>query len=223
MASVTRVARRERPDKRVQVEQALLEATERLLGKGCSFTEISVEQLATEAGIARSTFYVYFPDKGALVRSLADRVTLELVEACARWWGVADQAIWDDLYDAMAGVLDVYDRHRAVFSALVETSIYDPAVAALFQEMLKEVVADSRRGYERIKAAGKLNENVTRETAEALSLMVERTCYQLGRNAGPSRRNALAHALAHIVWSTVYAPKVARRRRDNGSTKAAKA
>jgi AcrR family transcriptional regulator len=213
VASVTRVARRERPDKRSQVEQALLEATERLLDRGASFTELSVEQLANEAGIARSTFYVYFVDKGELVRSLATRVTREMASACAKWWVVADQAIWDDLCDAMADALDVYEHHRAAFSALVETSAYDPAVAALFHDMLKEVINDSRKGYDRIKAAGKLNENVTRETSEALSLMVERTCYQLGRHADAARRKALAQALAHIVWSTVYAPSVPRTRR----------
>jgi AcrR family transcriptional regulator len=213
--SVTRVARRERPDKKSQVEQALLEATERLLDKGCSFTELSVEQLATEAGIARSTFYVYFPDKGALVRSLAVRVTEEMVAVFAKWWVVADQAIWDDLLDAMTAALDVFEHHRAVFSALVETSAYDPSVAALAQEMLKSVITDSRRGHDRIKAAGKLNQQVTRETSEALSLMVETVCYRLGRGASPARRKALAQAMAHVVWSTMYAPDIPRKRRDD--------
>ena len=214
MASVTRVARRERPDKKSQVEQALLEANERLLDKGCSFTELSVEQLANEAGIARSTFYVYFVDKGALVRNLAVRVTQEMVAVFAKWWVVADQAVWDDLLDAMTSALEVFEKHRAVFSALVETSAYDPSVAALAQEMLKDVINDSRRGYDRIKAAGKLNQNVTRETSEALSLMVETTSYRLGRGANPSRRKALAQAMAHIVWSTVYSPDIPRKRRD---------
>ena len=40
---------------------------ERLLAEGSVFSEMSVEQLITEADIARSTFYVYFEDKGALM------------------------------------------------------------------------------------------------------------------------------------------------------------
>jgi AcrR family transcriptional regulator len=212
--SVTRVARRKQPDKRNRVEQALLEATERLIDGGCSFTELSVEQLATEAGIARSTFYVYFVDKSELVRRLADRVIGDMVAAFAPWWAVAGQAVWDDLYDAMRAMLDVYDRHRAVLAALIETAAYDAAAAALADDMLQRVVDESRRGYDRIKSAGKLNPGVSRETAEVLSLMVEHTCRRLGRQASSQRRKALAEALTHVAWSSLYDPSVPQRRRS---------
>jgi AcrR family transcriptional regulator len=52
----------------------LLEAMERLLSQGQSFSALTVETLASEAGIARATFYLRFKDKSALVASLlADR------------------------------------------------------------------------------------------------------------------------------------------------------
>ena len=125
VASITRASRAQRVDKQLQVERALLRATEQLLDSGLSFTELSVEQLSRQAGIARSTFYIYFADKGALVQRLAARVTEELMAACNGWWRIADTARPEDLADAMLDVLDVYDRHRSVMRALVETSSYD--------------------------------------------------------------------------------------------------
>jgi AcrR family transcriptional regulator len=206
VASITRASRAQRVDKQLQVERALLRATEQLLDSGLSFTELSVEQLSRQAGIARSTFYIYFADKGALVQRLAARVTEELMEACNGWWRIADTARQDDLGDAMLDVLDVYDRHRSVMRALVETSSYDADSEKAFKELLGGVLKGSRVAHDRILDAGRLREGVAREVAEALTLMVDAVCYQLGRGATPQRRRALAQALAHVVWHTMYEP-----------------
>ena len=54
-------------------------ATERLLSDGTPYTELSIQQLCSEAGIARSTFYVYFRDKPDLVARLAEETVAELL------------------------------------------------------------------------------------------------------------------------------------------------
>nr|WP_240954332.1 TetR/AcrR family transcriptional regulator [Solimonas marina] len=186
------------------------------MDSGLSFTEVSVEQLARQAGIARSTFYIYFADKGALVHRLATRITEELMQACDGWWRIADTAKQQDLADAMLDVLDVYDRHRSVMRALVETSAYDSSAEAAFKELLGGVLKGSRVAYNRIHDAGRLREGVAKEVAEALTLMVDATCYQLGRGATPQRRRALAQALAHVVWHAMYEPERVRRRNAAG-------
>ena len=61
------------------IEDRLLGATERLIEQGFSFATLTVEQLATEAGIARATFYLHFSDKSELVAKLMVRVTQEVV------------------------------------------------------------------------------------------------------------------------------------------------
>src|SRR5919204_2762028 len=92
MPSVTRAANASRPQRgqrRGQIEQRLLEATERLMAQGSTFTELSVDRLATEAGMSRRTFYVYFRDKGDLLRQLTRQVFVEQQEAAQQWWDVA--------------------------------------------------------------------------------------------------------------------------------------
>ncbi|MGA3253246.1 MAG: TetR family transcriptional regulator, partial [Mycobacterium sp.] len=60
MPSVTRKPQANREQRREQLERRLLDATERLMSEGASFTEISVDRLSTEAGISRASFYIYF-------------------------------------------------------------------------------------------------------------------------------------------------------------------
>ena len=92
-ASVTRkpqAARtQDRQQRREQMERRLLEATERLMRNGASFTELSVDRLSTEAGISRASFYIYFEDKGHLLRRLAGQVFADLAESADRWRSVA--------------------------------------------------------------------------------------------------------------------------------------
>ena len=61
-------------------KRRLLDATERLMRDGASFTELSVDRLATEAGISRASFYIYFEDKGHLLRRLASQVFDDLAD-----------------------------------------------------------------------------------------------------------------------------------------------
>ena len=93
MPSVTRKpqGRQGRQQRREHMESRLLDATERLMGEGASFTELSVDRLAGEAGISRASFYIYFEDKGHLLRRLAAAVFGDLAAAGERWWGVADR------------------------------------------------------------------------------------------------------------------------------------
>ena len=81
MPSITRKPQANRQERRDQIERRLLDATERLMNDGASFTELSVDRLATEAGISRASFYIYFEDKGYLLRRLATQVFDDLIRA----------------------------------------------------------------------------------------------------------------------------------------------
>ena len=67
--------------RRDEIEARLLAAADKLLGEGESYTEISVERLASEADLSRSTFYVYFEDKGDLLRSWLAQILAQVRDA----------------------------------------------------------------------------------------------------------------------------------------------
>src|SRR5271163_1010147 len=106
MPSVTRKPQANREQRREQLERRLLDATERLMSEGASFTEISVDRLSTEAGISRASFYIYFEDKGHLLRRLAGQVFGDLATGAERWWSVAWRHNPADVRAAMAGIIE---------------------------------------------------------------------------------------------------------------------
>src|SRR6201991_5144504 len=120
MPSVTRKPQARRRERREQIERRLLDATDRLMADGTSFTELSVDRLATEAGISRASFYIYFEDKGDLLRRLTTQVFEDLASSGEKWWSVADR---HDPADALAAITDIvagYRRHQALLVALNE-------------------------------------------------------------------------------------------------------
>jgi AcrR family transcriptional regulator len=205
MPSVTRKATANRTQRRAEIEQQLLTATERLMGGGLAFTELSVDRLATEAGISRATFYVYFEDKGQLLRELARQVFGELSEGAHQWWDTADRHDPADATHAMASIIATYRQHKTLVTAVIEMAAYDQDVAEFYQQMLDDIIGNTETVIERGKADGLIRPSLpTRETASGLTWLVERTVHQTARFTEPEQDAVLARALSEIIWSTLY-------------------
>jgi AcrR family transcriptional regulator len=204
MASVTRVSRPSRQDRRDAMERRVLEAAEQLVREGMSFTELSVERLAAEVGISRSTFYVHFEDKSDLVRRLTRTVLAELEAVSRSWWSTAEDADPGRLRDALSAIIDVYRRRGAAFTTVVETAAYDPAVAEDLRTLMSGIIDATREAIERGQAAGVMRAVEPAETAAVLTWMVERAGYQLVRGADPANDPKIVAVLTDIVWSTLY-------------------
>lgn len=187
------------------MERRLLEATERLMRDGTSFTELSVDRLATEAGISRASFYIYFQDKGDLLRQLAGQVLSDLTSSGERWWDVAWRHNPDDARAAMAGIIASFRRHQPVLVALNEVSGYDPATAQAYRDLLDDIIGRLTRVIEEGQADGSIRPQLhAATTASALTWMVERACHQ-NLPARPAEYDPeLAVTLTEIVWGSLY-------------------
>ncbi|CAJ1495979.1 TetR/AcrR family transcriptional regulator [[Mycobacterium] kokjensenii] len=205
MASVTRKPQASRQERREQIERRLLDATERLMNAGASFTELSVDRLATEAGISRASFYIYFEDKGHLLRRLAGQVFGDLTSSAERWWGVAWRHDPADIRDAMAAIVADYRRHQPLLIALSEMAGYDPQVGSTYRELLTGIADGMTRMIEAGQADGSIRRTLpAAATASALTWMVERTCQQNLPTKGADYDAELAATLAEITWSALY-------------------
>jgi TetR/AcrR family transcriptional regulator, ethionamide resistance regulator len=203
--SVTRKPQAKRQERREQIERQLLDATDRLMAAGASFTELSVDRLATEAGISRAGFYIYFEDKGHLLRRLTGQVFADLEGAAERWWSVAQRRDSADVLAAMTGIIASYRRHQPLLVALNEMAAYDPQVGATYRELLTGISARLAAVIEAGQADGYVRRELQAATAgSTLTWMVERICQQNLPGRPQSYDAELADTLTQIVWGALY-------------------
>ncbi|NVN48430.1 Transcriptional regulator, AcrR family [Mycolicibacterium hippocampi] len=181
------------------------------MGEGASFTELSVDRLATEAGISRASFYIYFEDKGDLLRRLATQVFDDLTRGAQRWWSVSDRRDPADVHAAMSGIIAIYRQHQPVLVALNEMAAYDAAVGDTYRELLAGVIESFTAVVAGGQAAGTIRSQLPPETtASALVWMVERTCHQ-NLPVKPATFDAeLADVLTEIAWGALYLTPIPR-------------
>jgi AcrR family transcriptional regulator len=205
MPSVTRKPQATRQERRAEIERSLLVATDRLMGEGASFTELSVDRLATEAGISRASFYIYFEDKGHLLRRLAVGVFDDLADPAQRWWNVAARRDPADVRAAMTGIVAGYRRHQPLLVALNEMAAYDPQVSATYREILTDIAARLSRVISDGQADGSVRPGLNAAaTASSLTWMVERSCHQTLPFTDPDHDAVLAETLTQIVVAALY-------------------
>ncbi|MTD46512.1 TetR family transcriptional regulator [Conexibacter sp. W3-3-2] len=205
MPSVTRNPSKRRSARRAAVVAGLLEVVEELLDAGELYTDISVERLITAAGISRSTFYVYFEDKGALLLALAEDVVAKLVDTASGWWELPPDATRQDVEQALRQIMEVYRAHDAMWQALVDAAAYDPNVRASFHEIVGLASSQLARHIREGQKAGSVRPDLDpRRTADWLTWMTERGHHQLAAGATKAELTKLAKAQSAIVWYTLY-------------------
>lgn len=171
-----------------------------------SYTELSVERIVREAGISRATFYVYFEDKGDLLRALAEDFIERLLVAAANWWQLPADATKADLRTAMQAIFDAYIPHKVVMAAVVEVASYDASLRSLFGDLLDRTIAKVAEHIEGGQKEGFVATDLDPlRTAAWLTWMAERGLYQLVAPATPAASERLLDALTDITWNTLYA------------------
>jgi AcrR family transcriptional regulator len=190
--------------RRAAIEAAVLRATEELLREGSSFADLGVEKIATRAGISRTAFYFYFRDKRELLMRVTSGVSDALFDAAERWWTGAGSGE-DELRVALASILELYDEHAALLSAVVEASTYDADIAAFWRELIGRFVAATRARIEAEQSAGHVDPAVPAEgVAFALCWMTERTAYEHVVQRGGVASETLVASLTAIWVRSVY-------------------
>jgi AcrR family transcriptional regulator len=207
MPSVTRKSQSSRARRRDEARARLLEVVEQLLEEGEGFTEISVERLVAAAGMSRSTFYVYFEDKGDLLRGWFGDIIAELTAATDRWWALGADATQEDLREILEHVVKTYKPHTTLMAATYDAAAYDASVRDLVETMMAGNVATLRKHIRAGQKAGFIDDSLpAAETAAWLVWMEERGLHQLVRGAEGADLDRLIDAYTAIIWNTLYAP-----------------
>ena len=121
---------------RERVERILACATGLISGKGSDAMRMS--EVARLAGVSIGSLYQYFPDKSAIVRTLAERYNAESRQCIKE--GLAHVETMDELCDAFGELVDVYYE---IF--LAEPVMRDIRSATQADRALRDIeIAESR-------------------------------------------------------------------------------
>ncbi len=211
--------------RRETIEAEVLRAVEKLMAEGHSYTELPVQRIAEEAGIARSTFYVHYPDKAQLLIRMGDIASADLFMAAEGWWTgdhlmqmrssrtgreAEDSA---NSVDGPEGVVTTMERmiagfreHDRVLLALVELAGYEPEVARYWRERVGAFIAVVRTRLDELVRAGEVSPVIdTGSTAAVLTWMVERSITQhVLESRDPAGDAELAATLGRAIWLTTF-------------------
>jgi AcrR family transcriptional regulator len=169
MPSITR--RGGRAGRRGSAEERILATTERLLAEGTSFTELGLQRIAAEAGVARSTLYGHFPDKSHLLTRLADRFVGMSFAAVGTWDPQGPGGGLDGYIELFRTVMMMYRKHSAVLAALDEVSAYDTVVAEYWDALLDRFIVNAERILVVEQGAGRTAASLDIALASRLSVL----------------------------------------------------
>jgi len=193
-------------ESRIGIHALLVKAMEKLLAGGESFRSISVEALAREAGISRSSFYLHFKNKNALVAYSLQGVSEAITLAAVDWFEHPETVSREGLDVAVRGIIHAYEQHRTIMQAAIETAATDPAIGAAYRDTLRRLMQMNRNTLRRAASGHSMHSNVTQEVSDVLLLMMERCSYQLRLIDDPAQRERIIQALGHVVWNSLFLP-----------------
>lgn len=172
-ATGARTSRRQRRDEvRARIVSSALELAER-----GPFRDLSVDEIASAAGLSRSAFYTHFRDKSDLLLAAVEEVADELYRMADRWWhGEGPPA--QQVRVAIEGVVSVYAKHAGVLRVATEVSTYDEDVREFWLRIVRRFIDATAEHIYAEQAGGRIPTSMKPEpTAESLVWMVERSCY----------------------------------------------
>ena len=178
---------------------------ENLVENGVRYADLSVEAIITAGGISRSTFYVYFDDKGDLLVAMAQDVIGDLLADGASWWELPVDGTREDLRKALRVPIDTYRKHRTILGTIAETAAYDPRAQEQQQNLIDQVVSALTTYIGDAQRAGVADAHLdAARTAQWLIWMIERGLYQLVGTADDDEVERQLDSLVEIVWRVVY-------------------
>ena len=205
MASITKRSHTTRAERRDRIRARLLAAIEELLHDGENFAELPVERIAATAGVSRSTFYVYFADKGDLLQGWLDDIFDQVAAGARHWYHLPPGATQAQVRDVLAQVLGAYRPHAGLMSAVADAAAYDPIIrdelAAHMNRQIHGLTNYIRSG----QTARAIDPSLpAEETASWLVWMAERGLHQLMRNITDQRADALIDGFTAIIFNSLY-------------------
>jgi AcrR family transcriptional regulator len=202
MASITR-PRSQLSKRRAETEAAVLAAVDRLLRDGARFTELSVQRIADEAGVARSTFYLCFQDKIDVLLRLTSTLKDDIF-AMGEKWSPAEGGV-DGLADIYVRQLAYYRDRAPIMAAIAEVTAYDEAFQDANVQSIRRFAKRISGRLRKEQQAGRLSAEVEPAIAgQVLAWSGEQVIARQVSIGDPANDAKVARELANAQWYGTY-------------------
>lgn len=170
-----------------------------------SFKDLTVENVAREAGVARSAFYVYFGDKEELLLGALEDLVASHQARLGRCWRDTGNPK-RDVESTIYSICRIYADSADLLELAAEASTYDEEVRELWGSVLETVTEGTAEEIVRLQRAGAVTDSLDAAAlAEGLVLMTERSM-QLNLGQGSAASDDVAAALVKVWWAALFGP-----------------
>lgn len=172
---------------------------------GISYNEMTVDDFAQHAGIARSTFYVYFEDKGQVLREWVTDVFGGVSRAAKEWYALPADASRAEVERALTNILMNYRPHASLIATVLDASGQDESIREAFDAEMRRQVEGLATFVERKQGEGVIDSSIpAAATAAWLTWMAERGLHKLMAQATEEQLADTVRGYCAIVWKTLY-------------------
>jgi AcrR family transcriptional regulator len=205
MAMAAQKKKGDRERRRTDIRDRLLEAIEKLAANGDSYANVTIERLATTAGLSRATFYIYFEGKGDLLRAWFGEALQGLGAACSPWLALGATSSQADMRAALARIIETYRAQASVMAAVADEATQDSSLRDELGAAIHSGADVLRTQIERGQQDGWIDRDLLPgETAAWAIWLLERGLTQVVPSATDDAVTALIDTLADMAWHTLY-------------------
>jgi len=198
-----RLTTRER--RRPEIKARLLDAVEHLTGSGEPYADISVQRLASRAGISRATFYLYFAEKKSLLGAWLEDAGSSLRDEATAWLA-GDGVSEGRLREVLDRAAMAYRAHTALIEAVYNEAARDAETREALSTLSRGVVDALCEHVERGQRDGWIDPALLpAETAAWLVWSLESGLRDLIAPSPADAVASLVDAQTGMWWHVLYA------------------
>lgn len=191
--------------RRRNIRNRLLVAIEELAASGEPYSTVSVERLATTAGVSRATFYIYFEGKADLLEAWFSDVETELAAATAAWFSLEGPASQAELGGVLRGITTIYRARHGLLTAFYDEATQNGELRLRLSAAISGVIEDLRVHLEAGQRGGWVDPDLLpAETAAWLGWMLERGLGNVVAGRLDDEADLLVANLTSMIWHIVY-------------------
>lgn len=187
---------------RLANQQELVAAIERLLESGASYAELTVGEIASEAGLSRTSFYFAFEDKRDLLKAAAGELA-GLMTGPVEQWLSDPGSTRAELERALRVLVRGFADHAPLLRAVIEAAAYDAQVGMFWRDLIGGYIVLAR---DRLLVGGACTAERAGVLGAAAVWMTERVLYQeVACRSAQSDTTGVVEVLADVWWGVITA------------------